>query len=357
MSDVTAVLSMPYIMPAQAQKHVTHNEALRVLDALVQLSVLDAGLTIPPAAPGIGARYIVAPGGTADWAGRDGEVALWEGTAWGFFIPRAGWRAYDQASGQILVFDGAIWGGTGTDLDNLAGVGINTTADAVNRLAVASEATLLTHEGAGHQLKVNKANATDTASLLFQTGWSGRAEMGLAGSDDFVFKVSPDGTTFHTGITVPAATGVPDFAAGASVAGAEAYHRGNIIGPVSLPGGSPGGAVIESGSGAGGSYVRFADGTQICTHAQQLSFVGGARLNGDWVFAAPFASDPVVTAIVDLPDLIDNATPSPDEVCGIRLGNFSPTSAILWLYRINGMTNFAAADTCLVSALAVGRWA
>ena len=61
---------------------------------------------------------------------------------------------------------------------------------------MAADATLLTHDGSGHQIKVNKASATDTASLLFQTGFSGRAEMGLAGNDDFSVKVSADGAAW-----------------------------------------------------------------------------------------------------------------------------------------------------------------
>jgi hypothetical protein len=44
MSDATTRLLLPYILAAQAQKHVTHNEALQILDGLVQLSVLDRDL-------------------------------------------------------------------------------------------------------------------------------------------------------------------------------------------------------------------------------------------------------------------------------------------------------------------------
>ena len=51
MSDATTHLLLPYILAAQAQKHVTHNEALRLLDGLVQLSVLDRDLTAPPGSP------------------------------------------------------------------------------------------------------------------------------------------------------------------------------------------------------------------------------------------------------------------------------------------------------------------
>ena len=60
----TPNLSLPYIMPSQAQKHVTHNEALRALDILVQLAVLDRDLTVPPSAPDEGDRHIVAAAAT-----------------------------------------------------------------------------------------------------------------------------------------------------------------------------------------------------------------------------------------------------------------------------------------------------
>ena len=51
MSDTTIHLGLPYLLAAQAQKHVTHNEALRLLDAMVQLSVLDRTRTAPPGQP------------------------------------------------------------------------------------------------------------------------------------------------------------------------------------------------------------------------------------------------------------------------------------------------------------------
>ena len=44
-------LQLPYIEAAQAQKHVTHNEAIRKLDAIVMLSVLDRDLATPPGSP------------------------------------------------------------------------------------------------------------------------------------------------------------------------------------------------------------------------------------------------------------------------------------------------------------------
>ena len=51
MPDTTPNLALPLIAGNQAQKHVTVNEALRLLDGLVQLTVLDRHLTAPPASP------------------------------------------------------------------------------------------------------------------------------------------------------------------------------------------------------------------------------------------------------------------------------------------------------------------
>ena len=74
--DTTPNLSLPYIMPSQAQKHVTHNEALAILDALVQLTALDRDLTTPPANAIDGSCYIVPSGAIGVWAGQAGTVAI-----------------------------------------------------------------------------------------------------------------------------------------------------------------------------------------------------------------------------------------------------------------------------------------
>ena len=66
----TANLGLPFIEGSQAQKHVTHNEALRILDAAIQIAVLDLTRTSPPSSPADGERHVVASGATGAWAGR-----------------------------------------------------------------------------------------------------------------------------------------------------------------------------------------------------------------------------------------------------------------------------------------------
>ena len=208
MSDASPILSLPYLLPAQAQKHVTHNEALRLLDKIVQPVVSDRDRTTPTSAPAEGDRHIVAVGATGDWAGHDGEIAVFEDGTWSFLAPRAGWRAFVLAERREVIFDPVQgWEGAALGDAEAATLGINAAADADNRLTVASPATLLNNAGAGHQLKINKAGEADTASLLFQTGFSGRAEMGTAGNDNWSIKVSPDGSTWTQALLIDAATG------------------------------------------------------------------------------------------------------------------------------------------------------
>lgn len=212
MSDSSPLLNLPYIQPAQAQKHVTHNEALRTLDALVQLSVLTQGNT--PDTPQTGARYIVGTDADGAWANRDNNVAVYAQDGWAFYIPSLGWQAYVLDTDQQVVWDGTAWRAPGRLDQALQVLGVNTTADANNRFAVASPATLLTHEGADHRLKINKATPADTASMVFQSGFTGHAEMGLTGGTDFTLRVSPDGTTFADALSADANTGTLSAPAG-----------------------------------------------------------------------------------------------------------------------------------------------
>src|SRR5690606_18398791 len=202
----TARLSLPFIMAGQAMKHVTHNEAINRLDALVQPVVESATLTTPPATPLPGEAWIVPAGATGAWTGHADEIASWQDGAWRFFDPAEGWQIFDRQSDTLRIFSGMAWIAVAATGAGLPQLGVNTSADSTNRLAVSGPATLLNHAGSGHQLKLNKAASGDTASLLFQSGWAGHAEMGLMGDNDWRIKVSPDGTTWSDALRVDAST-------------------------------------------------------------------------------------------------------------------------------------------------------
>ena len=353
----TPNLVLPYIQAAQAQKHVTHNEAIRLLDGMVQLAVVSQVLTAPPGSPVDGDRYIVASGATGLWTGWDLNVAFWIDGAWVRLIPRPGWVAYSVADAGFYSWTGAAWatfgggggGGGPTFPDNTFGVtgsadatkiarfevdgfttattrtftlpntsstlavlaatqtftgtttfsgtfdvsaataslgtstGTSTanvgtgatltattktvnlgtggvsgsttvvnigsavagalgslvinsptvtfassvsavamaaanlsalyvgiggaTADATNRLSINTPAVLFNNAGTSIQATLNKNAAGNDAGFVFQTGFSTRALFGTLGSDDFVLKVSPNGSSFFDAFTVARATG------------------------------------------------------------------------------------------------------------------------------------------------------
>jgi len=105
----TPNIGLPYIDTGQAQKELTHNEALNRLDVMTAPSVVNATTTAPPGAPTDGQAWIVAAGATGAWAGKDGQIAAWFG-GWQFFVPADGWKVWDASAGRQITFDGTVWG-------------------------------------------------------------------------------------------------------------------------------------------------------------------------------------------------------------------------------------------------------
>ncbi|MBY6239759.1 DUF2793 domain-containing protein [Methylosinus sp. Sm6] len=310
----TIQLSLPHIDAAQAQKHITHNEALQILDTLAQLSVIARDQAAPPSSPVEGDRYIVGAGATGAFLDKDGTVAAWLAGAWSFFTPRAGWLAYVQGEALQVVHDGAAWVLLGSALgsaQNLSLLGVGATADSVNRLSVKSNAALFAAktiaEGGSGDLRVafEKEAIGATASHVFQTGFSGRAEIGLIGGDDLGVKVSADGSSWRTALEVDRTTGRVAFPSGSgdgSLAGfrnrlrnasfkinsrrlpSPATLAAGAFGHDGLRAGAAGATYSTSSSGvdamltiSAGSIVLPVDAAQIEGGAYVLSHAGTAQ--------------------------------------------------------------------------------
>jgi hypothetical protein len=108
MSETTKLL-LPFIAASQAQKHVTHNEALRLLDGLVQMVVLDKDLTAAPGGAADGDAYIVADSATGQWAGWDADVAVRSDGAWLRLVARPGWMAWVEDEEALYVRRSSGW--------------------------------------------------------------------------------------------------------------------------------------------------------------------------------------------------------------------------------------------------------
>src|SRR5574343_1501684 len=141
MSDDTPILSLPLILPAQAQQHVTHNEALRLLDILIHLAVIDRDLNAPPATPTEGDRYLVGPNPSGAWAGQAGRIAAFWGGIWVFVAPRDGWTARILDEGATVTRTNGTWQRS-DGAETLPRFGVNATPDATITVLTTSPAPL-----------------------------------------------------------------------------------------------------------------------------------------------------------------------------------------------------------------------
>lgn len=158
-------------------------------------------------------------------------------------------------------------------VDTVAQLGVATGADSTNKLAVASEASLFSHAGAGHQMKVNKAADAEThLPSGFYSGSGSSADVTIFPSSGYCYKPFLNTTRRVTNGAFEQLRLFFDsntmYLRTANTAGEWStplsfFTPANVVGPVSQSGGVSTGAVIEAGETADGHYVRFADGTKI----------------------------------------------------------------------------------------------
>jgi hypothetical protein len=106
---ITPRFGLPLLAVAQAQKEVTHNEALTLLDALVHAAIEAGPLATPPASPTVGQCWIVDAAATGAWTGEGNAIAIWTAGGWRFTAPRAGVQVTRLSDGAQLRFDGGAW--------------------------------------------------------------------------------------------------------------------------------------------------------------------------------------------------------------------------------------------------------
>lgn len=193
-------LALTFMEASQAQKHVTFNDALVALDAIVMLSVKGLFTNTPPGSPAAGDRYITGGAPTGAWAGQAGKLTAWQDGAWRFYSPQIGWVCFVENDGVYYLDQGFTWTKLlgGSALQNLTRLGVNATADATNQISANIPQALFNNAGAGINLVLNKNAVGNDASLQFQTAFATKFLFGLLASDDFSFKVTPDGSNFFT---------------------------------------------------------------------------------------------------------------------------------------------------------------
>jgi len=143
MASTTARLTLPMIEPGQAQKELTHNEALVLLDAAVQPAVEAIGIDVPPAAPLAGQAWIAGAAPTGAWAGQPRVLAAWTAGGWRFVAAREGMAVWDIATRTTARYAGDGWRRAST----LAAPAGGTVVDVEGRAAIAALTDALRAQG------------------------------------------------------------------------------------------------------------------------------------------------------------------------------------------------------------------
>lgn len=107
--QTTTRLALPLLVPGQAEKESTHNEALTLLDFLVQPAVTAVGATTPPATPSIGECWVTGDAPTGEWRGHARCLAGWTAGGWRFVRPAEGFAAWCISSSKPVTYRQGAW--------------------------------------------------------------------------------------------------------------------------------------------------------------------------------------------------------------------------------------------------------
>lgn len=102
-------LKLPLLATAQAQKEVTHNEALTLADIAIQAVVQAVAPGFVPTSPVAGQCWIVGASPTGAWSGQASAIAAWTSGGWRFLTPFDGFTAWSIADAVPVRWSGAAW--------------------------------------------------------------------------------------------------------------------------------------------------------------------------------------------------------------------------------------------------------
>lgn len=105
----SARIGMPFLSPGQAQKEISHNEALILLDFLIHGCCAGAPSNAPPQLREVGLTYLCGPLPTGEWSGHPNSIACWGDSGWRFIDPVEGFGLLDRFSEQYWRFRSGQW--------------------------------------------------------------------------------------------------------------------------------------------------------------------------------------------------------------------------------------------------------
>lgn len=237
----TPKLTIPEIAESQAAKYLTHNDGLRILDCLVQLSVIDKDLSEPPGGEADGDTYIVAAtsSSSSDWNGLDDYIAYYKSSAYIYIEPQEGMLVWivDEARYYLYLSASDGWvtmesisAEAFTDLDDTP---VSYSGEAYKIARVNSGETALEFDENKYDIGIffnDRPIASQVLlrlpmvrTVIFADDLAGsQLKSGVAADAEAIFSIKKDGVEFATATvagsgttaTFDTASGLESFAAG-----------------------------------------------------------------------------------------------------------------------------------------------
>ncbi|MPT49088.1 MAG: DUF2793 domain-containing protein [Sphingobium sp.] len=105
--------ALPFLAAGQAQKEITHNEALTLIDVLLHMRAEEVGRSVPPEHPVVGQCWVIAEDSSGEWNGKGNWLACYTSGGWRFVAPQPGMRITSvdasESTGRFWIYDGAQW--------------------------------------------------------------------------------------------------------------------------------------------------------------------------------------------------------------------------------------------------------
>ena len=109
MANITPRLKLPYLVESQARKEITHNEALNMIDVLLQAVAISMDKNVPPSFPSKNDCYILGALPQNAWEKHPNALAYYAGGSWNFIEPFEGLTVWVKEAKAHYAYDGNQW--------------------------------------------------------------------------------------------------------------------------------------------------------------------------------------------------------------------------------------------------------
>lgn len=210
-------------------------------------------------------------------------------------------------------------------------------------------------------------NTTTTGSVTVTLGsavsgaWLTPSEAGVANGDVVTYAIT-EGSDFELGRGTYTSSGTTlsrDTVIASKIGGTAGTSKMDLDGDATVVFTAAAQDLPESGSNANGRYVKFPDGTMLCTHAMKATYSTADRLAAAWTFPHAFADTDAYSWFASMqtrdPDNVTDGMTTAKRRASVVF-EVSHSASTLNVAVDNLSSLYVSGDYVWLSLMATGRW-